>query len=155
MRHPALFLAAVLTLGCGQSKPATTGGSDKPDALLLTATMSHDELGPGDTATATFRLVNQRRDTVRLAFNSGCQIVPNIADSAGNPVVLGTICSMALTELVLAPGTESSTTLLIGGRDAATVEQHARLAPGEYKVFATVSHKGGTLRSDDVRLTVR
>ena len=154
MRLVTFIVLLTTAMACAKKPAPGTDGRASP--LVLEAAVDRAEIAGTDTTTATFRLRNQSRDTVRLSFSSGCQIVPNIVEhGSGNPVALGTMCSMALTELVLAPGTESTTSLLIGGREAVGVDDHARLAPGEYRVFATATSSSATLRSEDVRLTVR
>lgn len=122
----------------------------------MTGAITTSVLGPGDSATISFRLENAGAETITLTFPSSCQITPFIRARGTVVYPLGGswICSTVLTRLTLRPGEAAAQSVNVR---AAPVASYPDLAvrPDDYAAYATVESNEVTLRSADVSFAVR
>ena len=129
--------------------------------LVIDGSVGKSVLERGDTTMVSFRLRNVSKSAVTLQFSSGCQLLWFIAAWPGEPIIYppGGVwaCTLALTELNLAPGEEHSIGMLIRAYPPPmpAIYSGVPLGPGEYVIFARLQHTDFPLQSEVLHLTVR
>jgi len=145
-------LSAALLVACGNDGLAPEGGP-----LRLEATIGRSTIGVGDTTSIVFRLRNVSRETVALSFPDSCQVVPYITTPRVDEVVYPSGgawgCLTVITQLVLAPGAEHVTKVLVRG-GAQPMNPAVPLVPGEYRAYARLEHPSFPLRSVSIAFRV-
>jgi len=161
---PRAALAAALALAAGCASAPTPPSQAGP--VRLTATIDRPQIERGGTATISFRLENVTTTPVTLQFGSGCQVMPYVLRRPANEIVYpkdgGWICTMALTELTLAPRSVTVTALTVLASDPPPTSPNLPpgtfaffAPPGEYVVFARLESRPSRLESGRVTLTVQ
>ncbi|MEW5929999.1 MAG: BsuPI-related putative proteinase inhibitor [Gemmatimonadota bacterium] len=166
LRKIVLPVLAALAAACvGPS--ATDYAAAAREGLVLSLSVTPAAISPGDTARLVARLENRNRHPVRLAFPTGCQILPYVESAEGTvvyPYGGGWACTQAFTELALGPREVKEQVL----RWTAESYDHDRktfapisspLPPGTYRAYAVLSRGLGgeevELRSNTETVTVR
>lgn len=148
-----LAVACAVLAACGAS-PASPS---EQGPLRLTAAITRSVIPAGETAKITFRLENLGSDTVTLHFSDGCQLMPYIANAAGQivyPEGGGWGCTLAITSLTLQPG--GAKTVDVQVRAAAQASYpYVALGAGDYSAHAKVPSSEYKLQSDPVRFTIQ
>ena len=137
--------AALLLLACGHD-----GVGPGDEGLQLDASIGRSTIAFGDTTSIVFRLRNLSNDTITLSFPDSCEVLPYITTPRADEVVYPNGgawgCFTVVTSLVLAPGAERVTAVLV--RDAAQASYPAiALLPGEYRAYARLDHPRFPIRS--------
>ena len=163
MRLRAASLALVTALaGCagdGVTGNRLVHGGIGP--FILDGSIGKVVLERGDTTMVSFRLRNVSESAVTLQFSSGCQLLWFVAAWPGEriiyPVGGAWGCTLALTELTLAPGEEYSVGTVIRAYPPPmpAIYSGVPLGPGEYVIFARLQHTDFPLQSEVLHLTVR
>lgn len=159
-----IIAAAALALGAGCASAPTLPPQTGP--VRLTAAINRAQIARGGTATVSFRLQNVTSRAVTLEFGTGCQVMPYVLRSPANEVVYpeggGWVCTMALTEMTLAPNSVTVTELTVLASDPPADPPGlppGRFAffapPGEYAFFARLESRQHTIESGRVTLVVR
>jgi hypothetical protein len=146
-----LIAAAALLAACGS-------GSLGPqhESLKLDASIGRSTIALGDTTSIVFRLRNLGSDSIALSFSSSCQVLPYIttgADQVVSPSGGEWGCYQVVTNLVLGPGAEKVTSVLVRGGAQATYPG-VPLLPGEYRAYARLAHPDFPLRSATIDFRV-
>lgn len=139
--------------------PACDWMPTKPsEPLVLAGRIDQAVVQPGETATLTFTLTNPGGNRVTLAFPSACQVTLYIRNRTTGAMVYprggGWACATVLTDLTLEPGAADTRELRVGSEQSPAGAAVA-LEPGDYAAFARVDASNSSLRSEDVRFTVR
>jgi hypothetical protein len=147
-----ITVCAALLVACGNDG---TRPGDEP--LRLDATIGRSTIGFGDTTSIVFRLRNLSSDSIVLSFLSSCQVLPYITTPRADEVVYPSAgawgCYAVLTNLVLGPGAEHVTTVLVHGGPQVTYPA-IPLLPGEYRAYARLEHADFPLRSATITFRV-
>jgi hypothetical protein len=126
--------------------------------IYLEADLDRPVVEPGEIATITFGLESVAATPVTLYFNSGCQIMPYVAEADTGTVVYpdggSWACTMALTTLELPSGETESRVLRVRAGEGDT-EADVTLPPGEYVAHARLEDRVYQLVSTSVPFTVR
>jgi hypothetical protein len=146
-----ISLSAALCAACSD------GLAPHGQALRLDAVIGRATIGSGDTTSIVFRLRNLGSDTIRLAFPDACQVLPYITTPRADEIVYpgggAWGCLTVVTSLVLAPGAERVTTVLVRGGGQGT-DPAVPLLPGEYRAYARLVHPQFPLRSSTIPFRV-
>ena len=131
-------LVAVL-VDCSQD-PTIPKLAEQPIALTITMTSTTFRLGKVDTIRVTVK--NSFSENARIFFNSSCQIVVTIRNSAGTAVVPGTGRAGCITvsSTLSIPANSSITQLFVwnGATEFIPPGSATPLVPGTYYVSATM-----------------
>ena len=104
-----------------------------------------------------FRLRNVSRESVTLSFPDSCQVVPYITTARVDDVVYPSGgawgCLTVITQLVLSPGAEHVTEVLVRG-GAQPMNPAVPLVRGEYRAYARLEHPSFPLRSVTIAFRV-
>lgn len=153
-RFAVLALACIVLASCGSASP-TTPSQQGP--LRLTGSSTRSFIPAGETATITFRLENLGPYALTLHFSDSCQLMPYIANAAGQIVYPGGGgwgCLTVITSLTLEAG--GAKTVDVQVRAAAQVSYpYVALGAGDYSAYAKVPSSEYKLQSDPVRFTVQ
>jgi hypothetical protein len=154
MRQISLVVAfsAALLVACRNDGLAPEGGP-----LRLEATIGRSTIEIGDTTSIVFRLRNVSQETVSLSFPDSCQVVPYITTLRVDEVVYPSGgawgCLTVVTQLVLSPGAEHVTKVLVSG-GAQPMTPAVPLVRGEYRAYARLEHPRFPLQSATVAFRV-
>src|SRR5436309_3420817 len=144
--------AALLLLACGHD-----GLGPGDEGLQLEASIGRSTISFGDTTSIVFRLRNLSKDTITLSFQDSCQVLPYITTPRADEVVYPSGgawgCLTVVTSLVLAPGAERVTAVLVRGAAQASYPAIA-LQPGEYRAYARLGHPRFPLRSRTIAFRI-
>jgi hypothetical protein len=137
MRRRLAPLALALSVSLASCDTERITSADM--GLSLEASISDASIGPGETATVTYRVRNVGR--IPRAVAIGCSMLPFIEDGNGANVYPGGsgrwICAAVLhPPITLAPREEMTRTLHVNG-DAASPprDQKVSLRPGRYTLY--------------------
>jgi len=153
MKQTSVFISVFAALFAACSDGLAPNG----EALRLDATIGRATIGFGDTTSIVFRLQNLSSDTIALSFPDSCQVLPYITTPRADEVVYpgggAWGCLTVVTSLVLGPGAERVTRVLVRGGAQAGYPA-VPLLPGEYRAYARFVHPRFPLRSTSIAFRV-
>lgn len=149
IRLASCSAALVCLVGCGVTEPV--------DHLLVTTSLSQQEIRPGDTTEITVRAANPTSSDLEFSSNS-CVLVVQIVDSTGQEVYPGMVpCLDVFLVHTVAPGQYLEEVFEFDGwgrKEGAEGLEDYPLPPGNYWVRGSVTSRREN-PSEPVRLQVR
>lgn len=151
-----LLATSLILLGsaCGDD----FSGLDRSAGLTLGVTASSSSFSAGQSDTITITLTNTTPVAVTLHFNSGCQILPYIADSHDNVVLPSGgawLCTGALTQRSLAPHEVQTERFVWTGSTKFASEMPLPTLPrGTYYISATLHASEARLATSRLPVTL-
>lgn len=142
-RFSALLVALLLSSGCEDNTPGdpTLRQVTEQNGLRLEIQLARDTVAVGDTNVVTMRLVNLNSESVRLDFQSTCQILPYVESADSEPRIPGGGgwgCGAALTSLTMPANGAVTREFHLRAVDNTTGQLGYVLAPGAYRVYAVL-----------------
>ena len=136
MKRRLTTLALALSVGLASCHADGITSSDR--GFTLEASISDASIGPGETATVTYRLRNE--SPLPRTVTVGCGMLPYVTDDNGAIIYPGGgtwVCTMELRPpITVAPGEEITRTLQVSGEAAsAPGGPRIKLPPGRYAVY--------------------
>lgn len=160
LRRSLAALALALPLGVSSCDADRITSSDM--GLALETSVSDASIGPGETATISYRLRNVGR--VPRTVDIACTFLPYIKDGKGALVYPGGAwgCyAIVVPPITLAPGEEIARTLVVNGAPPLpSGSSTVKLPPGRYTVYVEFTgalvdaRRRVELRSRDVRFEI-
>ena len=158
---PLLCLAAAAACSTAETFAPLPQLPSEAQGLRLNGAISASVVPSGRTAQLSFSLRNLTDETVRLDFNSGCQITPLIETVGGSivsPPGGSYLCTTAITSLTLSPGGEHVVVREVLAADfQVAILTSIPLSKGRYRAYAILNQnsRGLLLRSTPVEFEVR